>query len=109
MSALRLMTFNVQILPWGASVILGITNDAEDRANRVADALLALTPDKRPHVIAFNEVTDEDGGVVLLDRLRGNWKHFVETIHDGSPQEDSGLMLFSSLPFHTLPMGGVWY
>lgn len=109
MSALRLMTFNVQILPWGASVILGITNDAEDRANRVADALLALTPDERPHVIAFNEVTDEDGRVVLLDRLRGNWKHFVETIHDGSPQEDSGLMLFSSLPFHTLPMGGVWY
>lgn len=109
MSALRLMTFNVQILPLIASVIQGITNDAEDRANRVADALLALPPDERPHVIAFNEVFDEDGRAVLLDRLRGTWKHVVKTIHDGFPREDSGLMLFSSLPFLTLPMGGVWY
>jgi hypothetical protein len=105
MHALRLMTFNVQMLPWIADVLAGTTNDAPERADRVADAIEALPSDRRPHVIAFNEVFDEDGRDRLLQRLSGGWPHIHKKIDDGGVLEDSGLMLFSSLPFHTLPNG----
>ncbi len=105
MHALRLMTFNVQMLPWIADAIAGTTNDAPDRADVVADSIEALPPDRRPHVIAFNEVFDEDGRDRLLQRLSNDWPHIHQKIDDGGLLEDSGLMLFSSVPFQTLPNG----
>lgn len=107
MAALRLMTFNVQMLPWLGSTVTGQTNDAPERAHGVADAIESLAPAERPHVIAFNEVFDEDGRDVLLSRLSGSYPHIVKKIDDGGVLEDSGLMLFSSLGFHTLPNGEV--
>ena len=56
MTALRLMTFNVQMLPLVATLLKGVSDDAEERADRVADAILSIPPDERPDVIAFNEV-----------------------------------------------------
>lgn len=105
MHALRLMTFNVQMLPWIADAIAGTTNDAPERADRVVDAIEALPLDRRPHVIAFNEVFDEDGRDRLLQRLSGDWPHIHKKIDDGGVLEDSGLMLFSTLPFLPLPNG----
>jgi hypothetical protein len=103
--ALRIMTFNVQLLPWLGSTVSGQTNDAEERAHGAADAIESLPNDDRPHVIAFNEVFDEDGRDVLLSRLSGLYPNYVKKIDDGGVLEDSGLMLFSTLPFHTLPNG----
>jgi hypothetical protein len=59
-SFLRLMTFNIQLLP---SVPLSSSpgNEAETRAYNVGTAIAALDPDERPDVIAFNEVFSEPG------------------------------------------------
>ena len=65
MPALHVMTFNVQMLPWLGTAIEGITNNAPETARRVAKAIFARAPENRPHVIAFNEVFDEDGRAEL--------------------------------------------
>lgn len=108
MGALRIMTFNVQMLPWIADAKAGTTNDAPVRADRVAAAIFDLPPGEQPDVIAFNEVFDEDGRDRLLGRLSGKWSHIVKKIHDGGLLEDSGLMLFSRIPLLPLKTGGVW-
>jgi hypothetical protein len=105
MSALRVMTFNVQLLPWIADATAGMTNDAPERADRAADAIEGLAPDERPHVIAFNEVFDEDGRARLKSRLSGAWPNVIEKIDDGGVLEDSGLMLFSTVPFVSTATG----
>jgi hypothetical protein len=106
MGPLRLMTFNVQMLPWIADVVGGTTNDAPERADRVADAIFALPTWDWPDVIALNEVFDEDGREKLLARLSGTWPHVIKKIHDGGVEEDSGLMLFSRVAFLPLATGG---
>jgi hypothetical protein len=103
------MTFNVQMLPWAGSTAQAQTNDAEERADRVADAIFAIPPIDRPQVIAFQEVFDEDGRSRLVDRLGTTWKHMVKQVHSGGVIEDSGLMLFSTLPFLPLSTGGNFY
>lgn len=106
MGPLRVMTFNVQMLPWVADALHSTTNDAPERADRVARALFALPVVDQPDVIAFNEVFDEDGRDRLRLRLSGRWPHIVDKIHDGGVLEDSGLMLFSRRPLLALPDGG---
>jgi len=108
MSALRLMTFNVQMLPLIALTIQGQGDDAVERADRVADAILSIPVAERPDVIAFNEVFNEDGRDRLKDRL-SSWPNMVVKIDNGGVDNDSGLMLVSRLPFHNLPTGGVLY
>ncbi len=108
MSALRLMTFNVQMLPLIALTVEGQSDDAVERADRVADAILSIPVAERPDVIAFNEVFNEDGRHRLKDRL-SSWSNTIDKIDNGGVDEDSGLMLVSRLPFHTLPTGGVLY
>ena len=108
MGPLRIMTFNVQMLPWLADEFKGTTNDAPERANQVAKALFAIPPVDQPDIVAFNEVFDEDGRAGLKVRLSGKWPHVIEKIHDGGLLEDSGLMLFSRVPFLPLKTGGVW-
>jgi len=118
MAALRLMTFNVQCLPMIAGaldgtislpgLVLGLVpgsdSDAIDRAQSIVDALVALAADERPHVIALNEVFHEDARRTFLDGLSGDWPYVVESVHEGDLEEDSGLMVFSSLAF--LNLGG---
>ena len=106
MSALRLMTFNVQMLPLVAATWEGVSDDAEERAERVADAILSIPPNERPDVIAFNEAFNEDGRDRLEARLAA-WPNKVLKIDNGVFDNDAGLMLFSRLPFHNLPTGGV--
>ena len=108
MSALRLMTFNVQMLPLIALTTQGQSDDAVERADRVADAILSIPVAERPDVIAFNEVFNEDGRDRLQDRL-SSWPNMVVKIDNGGVDNDSGLMLVSRLPFHNLPTGGVLY
>jgi Endonuclease/Exonuclease/phosphatase family len=108
MSALRLMTFNVQILPLVALKVQGQSDDAVERADRVADAILSFPVAERPDVIAFNEAFNEDGRYRLKDRL-SSWPNMVVRIDNGGIDNNSGLMLVSRLPFHNLPTGGVLY
>ena len=74
----------------------------------MAKALFAIPPVDQPDIVAFNEVFDEDGRAGLKVRLSGKWPHVIEKIHDGGLLEDSGLMLFSRVPFLPLKTGGVW-
>ena len=108
MAALRLMTFNVQMLPLIPLTVQGQSDDAVERADRVAEAILSIPVSERPHVIAFNEVFNEDGRDRLKTRL-GNWPNMVVKIDNGGLDNDSGLMLVSRLPFLTLRTGGVLY
>lgn len=108
MSALRLMTFNVQLLPLVATALGGTSDDAEERAERVADAILSIPVNERPHVIAFNEVFNEGGRTVLKNRLAA-WAHMIEKLDNGAAGEDAGLMLLSHLPFQSLSTGGTFF
>ena len=103
------MTFNVQMLPLAAMLLQGQSNDSKVRARAVANAILSIPKAERPDVIAFNEVFSEDGREVLLSRLIGNWPHVVKKLDGGGLDEDSGLMLFSRIPFRTLPNGDEHY
>lgn len=119
MDALRLMTFNVQCLPLIAGVLdgsisipgalvglfPGTDDDAIDRATAICADLLAIAPDERPHVIALNEAFNEDARGIFLDQLKPTWPNIVEAVYEADLEEDAGLMVFSSLPFHTLPDG----
>jgi hypothetical protein len=121
--ALKLMTFNVQHLPWlarkfGGAPIVGSTGgggpepDPEGRAREVARAILDLPAREQPQVIVFNEVFSEDGRRWLLRLLKGDYPHFIKKLeHPGLDiEEDSGLMLMSKLPFLSLPSGDDhWY
>jgi endonuclease/exonuclease/phosphatase family metal-dependent hydrolase len=99
MSALRVMTFNVQLLP---SVVTSSGGESEGRAERVVQALRALPASEQPDVIAFNEVFNEDGREKLYKGLAPVWPHAAYKLDDCMLAQDSGLMLVSRLPFATL-------
>ena len=105
MPALHVMTFNVQMLPWLGTAIEGITNNAPETARRVAKAIFARAPENRPHVIAFNEVFDEDGRAELKTQFYSDYPYLIEKVDSGGLLEDSGLMLVSKYPFLQLPNG----
>jgi hypothetical protein len=80
-----------------------------DASQRAAQAILALPPREQPDIIAFNGVTDR---AALLKELSPTYPH--DTLNMGGtpgsgPDEVSGLMLFSRLPFLPLPIGGSTY
>ena len=120
MQPLRLMTFNVQLLPVIAGVgagtvsvpagivglIPGSASDSIAQAEAVAADLLDIPPAERPDVLALNEVFSEDARDVLINQLTPEWPHVIESVHEGDLEEDAGLMVFSKLPFVTLPGGG---
>jgi hypothetical protein len=115
--ALRVMTFNTQQLPWLGRVISGLPvvgspggapePDPEGRARAVARAILDLPLREQPDIVAFNEAFSETGRKWLLRSLKGKYPHVIEKLEHPGPdvEEDSGLMLFSKLPFITLPNG----
>jgi len=114
------MTFNVQLLPviagvsegtvsvpFGiAALVPGASTDSIERAEAVADDLLDIHPDERPDVLALNEVFSEDARDTLISKLKAEWPHVIESVHEGDLEEDAGLMVFSQLPFKVLPGGG---
>jgi exonuclease III len=95
-AALKLLTWNVQQLP----PIAG-GEDAEGRAMKVAQAILAMPPREQPDVIVFNEVFDETGRETLVESLESTYSHAIKQLdHPGwDLEEDSGLMLLSKRPF----------
>ena len=117
--AIRVMTFNVQLLPWlarqlGNAPLLGSPGGGGPdelspgaRANAVATAILTLPLRSQPDIVVFNEVFDEAGRKTLLRRLKGRYPHFIKKLEHPSLdlEEDSGLMLFSKRPLLTLPNG----
>lgn len=115
--ALKVMTFNVQQLPWLARTINGLPfvgspggspdPDPEGRARAVVRAIFDLPAREQPDIIAFNEAFSEDARPVLIRELKAKYPHIIEKLeHPGKDaEEDSGLMLFSKLPFLPLPGG----
>lgn len=112
--ALKIMTFNVQQLPWLARTINSLPiignpggspePDPVGRARAVARAILNLPVREQPDIVAFNEAFSETARPVLISQLRAKYPHIIEKLeHPGADiEEDSGLMLFSKLPFLTL-------
>lgn len=115
--ALKVMTFNIQQLPWlarkiGALPIVGSPGgspepDPKGRALAVIRAILDLPVRDQPDVVAFNEAFSETARPVLISQLRSKYPNIIEKLEHPGPdiEEDSGLMLFSKLPFLTLPNG----
>lgn len=106
--ALKLMTWNVQMLP---EPFQESDLDIRERARRIARAILDLPAREQPDVVAFNEVFNEDGRRWLVRYLEGTYPHIIEKLeHPGVDfEQDSGLMLFSKLPFQALPTGGTYF
>lgn len=85
---------------------------ARERAATVADRLLARAD---LDAVVLCEVWDEDAKAELVHRLRGRFPHYVAKLDAqhlrrrlrlrlvARPLEDSGLMIFSRLPFAPLP------
>jgi endonuclease/exonuclease/phosphatase family metal-dependent hydrolase len=103
MTFVRIMTFNVQLLPVIPVIAPNPGDEAEDRAFGVGKAIADLPDHERPQVIAFNEVFNEDGRAELLRHLKPLYPHVIDVLDDGFAGEDSGLMLVSQLPFRDLP------
>lgn len=103
--ALKLMTWNVQMLP---DPFAESDLDIKERARRMSRAILDLPAREQPDVVAFNEVFNEDGRRWLLHYLKNTYPHIIDKLeHPGLDfEQDSGLMLFSKLPFQPLPTGG---
>jgi Endonuclease/Exonuclease/phosphatase family len=115
--AIKLMTFNIQQLPWLIRAIARLPivgspgaspePDPKGRALAVARAILDLPVRDQPDVIAFNEAFSETARPVLINRLKSKYPYIIEKLEHPGPdiEEDSGLMLFSKLPFLKLPNG----
>jgi hypothetical protein len=111
--ALIVMTFNLQQLPWLAWTINswpivgnpGGSPEPDPEGRAVARAILSMPRCEPPDIIAFNEAFSETARPVLISQLKARYPHIIEKLeHPGLDiEEDSGLMLFSQLPF--LPLG----
>ena len=101
--ALRILTYNVCAFPEAAQanftktfVCNGEPLALDDKAEYIAEGIRRAAPD----VAVINEAWDEGFRSELADQLEGDYPYRVTTV-DGFPLkvEDSGLMLFSRLPF----------
>jgi hypothetical protein len=112
--ALRILTINVQmIIAVEAPIEIGpvLTAEAIGRANAVSDAILAMPDLDLPHVVAFNEVFNEEARDVLMNRLKGRFPHQIRklAVEPGlaggglDVQQDSGLALVSRIPLLPMP------
>lgn len=96
--SVRFGTFNVQFLPWIAET--QPARDDVERPVRIANRI----KDSGYDVIVLNEVFDEDARNAFVTALFGTYPYYVSYIGDDAVgSEDSGLMLFSRLPFVDLP------
>lgn len=124
MPFLRVMTFNMQLLPGFDVPIVGIHMgpasgaESESRAHRICDAFDLVPADDLPDVLVGNEVFHEKARDVLRERLAPRYPHMVEMFPDpvvmaaaeaASPGpsvlQDSGLFFASRHPIVPLPNG----
>src|SRR5262245_24262995 len=125
MPFLRVMTFNMQLLPeievpvFQVQMMPTSGNESEERAAIIGDAIAALPPDELPDVLIGNEVVNEDARKALVQRLSplyGNilpifddpsWQALMSTINPavGALFQDSGLFFASKWPIVPLPDG----
>ena len=103
--ALKLLTWHLPSLPAPAGLFAPLTSSSKQAAR----AILALPPREQPDVLAFMGVVDRD---TLIAELGPSFP--FDTFTTGAapsspPDEASGLMLFSKLPFLPLPTGGHIY
>jgi hypothetical protein len=108
---LRIATWNIQLFDTMGCIFQAgdpFSGDcqAEKRTNQVVDKILANEQAGIHYdFIAFNEVWNEDSKEILVDKLETTFPYYVSYIGSGDlyDLEDSGLMLFSKLPFKALP------
>jgi hypothetical protein len=109
------MTFNIQQLPWLARTIIKAPvigspggspePDPIGRARAVARAILDMPVREQPDVVVFNEAFSETARPQVRRMLKRKFPHIIEKLEHPGPdfEEDSGLMLFSKLPFVPFP------
>ena len=90
--SLRVMTWNVAMLPGLLGRLAGHEPADAERVHRVCDEILAAAPD----VVVLQELFDEDARRVLSERLRTVYPYRVEKCGAGGLMvEDSGLFFAS--------------
>jgi endonuclease/exonuclease/phosphatase family metal-dependent hydrolase len=110
----RIMTWNIQCLVWPSDA----ADRSEERADRVADALLSTPKAEQPDLVAFNELFHDDARDILSTRLSSVWPHSVPKFDQASDifahpssiiTQDSGLAMFSKHPLDSytleIPIG----
>ncbi len=97
--ALKVMTWNVEQLP------PPIKWNAKSRARKACDLILGLPAREQPDVITLNEVFIQSARSVFVQRLKTRYPHYHRKIGGHAYLQDSGLMVFSKYPFHTLSNG----
>lgn len=102
---LRIVTFNTWMLPPEAKgAPIDLADNYVERADAIADRILSAT--EPPDIVALNEVFSEEARDRLSDRLFGAYPYIVLKIEHSNAvdfEQDSGLMLFSKLPFADFP------
>lgn len=120
-SSLRVLTYNTYLLPrivmctWDP-VCHVLDANLESRAEQLGAAVAEAN--EQYDIVAFSEVWGEDARDILEKRLGWTYPSYVKYISTSGPDmirpkknwgflggnvEDSGLMLFSKLPFKPLP------
>lgn len=119
--SLRVLAYNTYLLPrivmctWDPVCHL-LDANFESRAEQLGAAVAEAN--EKYDIVAFSEVWDEDARDILEERLGGRYPSYVKYISTSGPDmirlkkdwgflggnfEDSGLMLFSRVPFQELP------
>ena len=106
MRYLRLMTFNVQLLPVIPLISPSPGDEAEVRASLIVDAFNALPVEELPDVVTFNEVFNEDAREILIKGMSTLYPNHIAKFDDWFIGGDSGLAIYSKYPFVQLPGPG---
>ena len=99
MRYLRLMTFNVQLLPVIPIIAPSPGDEAESRAFAIAEAFKKLPPEELPDVVTFNECFNEDARKIIINGLSGLYGNHIAKFDDTFIGGDSGLAVYSRFPF----------
>ena len=98
----RVMTWNLGFIADGKNIGGSTWDGDEDRANWIADRILAEQADLDIDIFAMNEVFDEPVRSIFVQKLLSTWPHAVTDLASGEVHEqDSGLMLWSRFGFTT--------
>ncbi|MFF8512823.1 endonuclease/exonuclease/phosphatase family protein [Streptomyces sp. NPDC015492] len=96
----KVMTYNVQGLPWPwfeQPAHYGMNEDV--RADKISEKILADNYD----IIAINEGFDGDMKTAFLQKLFSTYPYYITNMEGNSGvEQDSGLMLFSKFPIENL-------
>lgn len=108
-NSIRILSFNAELLsPWFSNPSPDLGLPANAITNEKATAVAAILRSGKFDVIGLSEVWDEDDGKdLLVSKLCPTYPNFVKSVdaHQVTEErpEDSGLMVFSKLPFLPLP------